>query len=224
MKSNFFHLCFIIDKSGSMYQSVNDVIGGFKKIVDDQKAIKEGTCAVSLFTFNDVVNKDYLGVDINEIKDLEYSPRGLTAMNDGIGTAIDEVGVWLSNMPEEERPEQNLIVIMTDGEENSSKEYSLSKVKEMIKHQESKYNWKFMYVGTDITSKKDAENLGIGIKTYSTRKNFGNSYTIVSSAMSNYRMSSESIATKLGKLSEELCAESDKLTENTEKELGRKID
>lgn len=99
----------------------------------------------------------------------QYCPNGLTAMNDGIGTAIDKIGKWLSDMSEEERPSKNLIIIMTDGEENASKEYTLAKVQEMIKHQTEKYDWSFVYMGMDITSKDTAESLGIKSRSYTSK-------------------------------------------------------
>ena len=86
------NICFIIDKSGSMYPSTEDVIGGFNRIVEEQKAIKDGKVTVSLYTFNEKVTEEYLGVDINDIKKFEYAAGGSTAMNDGIGTGIYKVG------------------------------------------------------------------------------------------------------------------------------------
>lgn len=225
MKENFIHVCFVVDKSGSMYSSRNDVIGGFKKVIDEQKAQKEGQCSVSLFTFNGAVKEDYLGRDVNEIDGLDdYNPSGMTAMNDGIGTAIDRVGEWLRDMPESERPEQNLIVIMTDGEENSSHKYTLAKVKEMIQHQTEKYSWRFMYIGTDITTTKDADNLGIKMSAFSSRSNYSRSYDIINSATNAYRMSKGiSTASKLANMDSSLIADADALTSATEAELGVKI-
>lgn len=190
MKSNFIHVCFIIDQSSSMWTSINDVKGGFTKVIEDQKeTLKkvDGSCAVSLYTFGSTVEKHFIGKDISEVSPkLDYTPYGMTAMNDGIGTAIDEIGKWLSDMPENERPEKNLIVIITDGEENYSKEYSFDKVKKSIKHQEEKYNWTFMYLGTDITNTKDVDKLGIKTRGYSVRSKMGNSYDVISSVTSSY--------------------------------------
>ena len=226
MKENFIHVCFVVDKSGSMYSSKNDVIGGFKKVIDEQKAMQSGQCSVSLFTFNGAVREDYLGRDVHEINGLDdYEPGGMTAMNDGIGTAIDRVGEWLRDMPESERPEQNLIVIMTDGEENSSHKYTLARVKEMIKHQTDKYSWRFMYIGTDITTTKDADELGIKMSAYSSRSNYSQSYDIINAATCAYRMSEKGIssASKLANMDMSLAANADALTAATETELGMKI-
>ena len=190
MKNNFVHVCFILDESGSMSSSIDDVKGSIKSVIDEQKKEKDGTCSISLFRFGTNVTKDFVGKDINEIDEIKYEPRGVTSMNDGIGTAIDEIGKWLSDMKEEDRPSKNLIVIMTDGKENNSKEYSLSKVKEMIKHQEEKYNWSFIYMGADITSKKDSDDLGIRSSVYFSKKNMGNSYNVINSATKCLRKAS----------------------------------
>ena len=189
MKSNFIHVCFVIDESSSMFDSVLDVKGGFKKIIEEQKANVEGTCAVSIFRFASYVkNPDFIMKDVNEIdNELKYNPSGCTAMYDGIGTAIDKVGEVLKDMPEEERPEKNLIVIMTDGEENSSKEYQPSKVREMIKHQEDKYNWTFLYIGTDISNTNDADRVGVNYKFANIRSKMGKAYDTINTVVSCYR-------------------------------------
>lgn len=230
-KKNYIHVCFIIDESGSMSGSESDVIGGFNKMIAEQKEIKEGQCSVSFFSFANDVRERFIGKDVNDVKELkpgrlvsndffsffsstvsvtasssndivdvdvnivegendplyQYRPAGGTAMNDGIATAINKIGKWLSDMPEEERPSKNLIVIMTDGEENSSREYTLAKVQEMIKHQTEKYDWSFVYMGMDITSKYTADNLGISNRSFSSKasssvyknySNLGNSATM----------------------------------------------
>lgn len=190
MKENFVHVVFVVDESGSMFPSQSDVIGGFKKVIDEQKAVKDGSCAISLFKFATNVKEVFIGKDVNEVKYLDknnYSPDGLTAMNDGIGYAIDKVGEWLRNMKEEERPEKNLVVIMTDGCENHSKDYTIDKVREMIKHQEEKYSWTFLYLGTDITDATAAKDYGFVNRGYSSRSNIGESYDFVNTSLNSYR-------------------------------------
>ena len=187
MKDNFIHVAFVIDSSGSMYRSISDVIGGFNKTIAEQKNVEKGECAISLFTFNGNVEEHYLGKDINDIDNFNYCPNGMTALYDGVGQAIDKIGKWLSNMDESERPSKNLIVIMTDGAENSSKEYTSNQVKDMIKHQEEVYDWSFVYMGTDLTNINDAKDLGIRMSSVSSRKDLGNSYDIINSVTSCYR-------------------------------------
>ena len=189
MKSNFIHVCFIIDESSSMWTSVSDVKGGFAKIIEEQRSNENGTCAISIFRFATYPKEaDFIMEDIENVyPELAYNPSGCTAMYDGIGKAIDEIGERLAAMPEEERPEKNLIVIMTDGEENSSRIYQPSKIREMIKHQQDKYNWTFLYIGTDISNTNDADRIGIGRKFATTRNKLYKSYDTVNGVVSCYR-------------------------------------
>ena len=226
MKSNFIHVCFVIDESSSMYDSVEDVKGGFKKIIDEQKANKDGSCAISIFRFASKVSPaDFVMKDVNEINnELKYSPCGCTALYDGVGTAIDTIGNTLNDMPEEERPEKNLIVIMTDGEENSSCEYPSSKVKEMIKHQEDKYSWTFLYIGTDISNTKDADRIGISRKFATTRSKMSNSYDTINTVSSCFRNTSGTTSARYATM--DACLSSEINTNNAEysKDTGIKIE
>ena len=214
MKDNFIHVCFVIDESGSMSGTEGDVIGGFKKVVDEQKAIENGTCSVSYFKFASDVEKVYIGKDINEVEYLDgkYHPGGLTALFDGVGTAIDEIGKWIDKMPESEKPEKNLIVVMTDGGENNSKDYTASKVKEMIKHQEDKYNWSFIYMGSDLKDAQDANSLGFGTKLYSSKSDYINNYDTINVVLSCYRCMTGSTELKSDVLNETLCASAEEAT------------
>lgn len=268
MKQNFIHVCFIIDESGSMSGSEKDIIGGFNKTIEEQKNIKDGSCSVSFFSFNDNVIERFIGKDVNDVKELtqgsiwgtkftsfsntlsmsslningvcdvtidyeekennplyQYAPSGCTAMNDGIGTAIDKIGKWLSDMPEEERPSKNLIVIMTDGEENASREYTLSKVQEMIKHQTEKYDWSFVYMGMDVTNKKTADDLGINSRSFASKSSNSlyKNYSNISNSATCYRSCCDGIsasATMDAYLSTELKND----TVLYENEIGMKID
>lgn len=86
----------------------------------------------------------------------KYYPRGGTSLYDSIAYTINLVGANLSNLKEEERPGTILFVIITDGEENSSIEYSGTQVGEMINHQRDRYNWKFMFIGSSEAALNDA--------------------------------------------------------------------
>ena len=194
MKSNLLHICFVLDESGSMYNSANDVVGGFQKLVEEQKTEKDGECIISLYRFSSKVTNDYIGKPVNEISNLEYSPGGCTAMNDGVGTAIDEIGKWLSDMDEAERPSKNIIVIMTDGQENCSREYTFDSVKYKIQHQEEKYNWTFIYMGTNLLDLKDANRLGIKMRSVSGSDNIASNYSHIDNYAKALRRSIDTTA------------------------------
>ena len=207
MKSNLLHICFVLDESGSMYNSVDDVIGGFQKLIDEQKGEKNGECIISLYRFSDTVKKDYIGKPVDEVSKLIYSPGGCTAMNDGVGTAIDEIGKWLSDMDESERPSKNMIVIMTDGQENASKEYNFDTVKAKIKHQEEKYSWTFVYMGTNLQDLKDANRLGIKMRSVSGSRNIAANYSHIDTYAKALRNSTNaaSVAAADALLTRQLC-------------------
>ena len=187
MKDKLIHVCFVIDSSGSMSGSEKDVIGGFEKTIKEQKEIKDGECIVSLYEFASGVKQVYLGKKLDEVNGLDYNVGGMTRLWDGLGTAIDDVGKWLADMPEEERPSKNLIVVITDGGENSSTEYRLKDIRDRIKEQTEKYNWSFIYLGNDLSDAKDADDIGIKFKGFTTKKKFYNNYDVISTGVTAYR-------------------------------------
>ena len=207
MKSNLLHICFVLDESGSMYNSIDDVTEGFQKLIDEQRKEKNGECIISLYRFSNTVKKDYIGKPVDEVPRLTYSPWGCTAMNDGVGTAIDEIGKWLSDMDESERPSKNMIVIMTDGKENASKEYDFDVVKKKIKHQEEKYSWTFVYMGTNLQDLKDANRLGIKMRSVSDSRNIAANYSHIDTYAKALRSSTNtaSVAAADALLTRQLC-------------------
>ena len=225
MKANFIHVCFIVDSSGSMALSIDDVKGGFKKIIEEQKANTEGECAVSYFDFNSKVTEVYRGKNVKDINsELEYTPFGMTALMDGVGIAIDTIGKWLNSMPEDEKPEQNMIVIITDGGENFSKEYSANRVREMIKHQQDKYSWNFVFLGADLNNVKDAIDLGIATRGVTTKSTLGKSYDIINSSISLYRNTSGTKDQKLDTVNTYLSNSVDIMNDEYQKATGINID
>lgn len=190
MKDKLVHVCFVIDSSGSMMGSEKDVIGGFKKTIEEQKAVKDGDCVVSLYEFDSTVKKVYLGKKLEDVGEFQYNVGGMTRLYDGIGTAVDEVGKWLSDMKEEDRPSKNIVVIITDGGENSSTEYRLKDIKDRIKTQENVYNWSFVYLGNDLSDAKDADDIGIKFKGFTSKKKFYNNYNVISTGLTAYRCAS----------------------------------
>lgn len=148
-----------------------------------------------MFDDNYELLHDHLKIKtIKELTNKEYYARGCTALLDAIGKTINSIGRRLANTSEDERPEKVIIVITTDGFENSSKEFSKTKIKEMIEHQQSKYNWTFIFLGANMDAVGEATSLGINpafSKTYTANKIGTQSvYNSVTKAMSCMRSSS----------------------------------
>lgn len=144
-------LVFLIDRSGSMYGSEEDTIGGFNSFLEKERA-KEFDTKVTTVLFDHEYEVLYKRKSINEVKNLtrdEYYVRGSTALLDAIGKTITTLDREIEN--------KVLFVIMTDGMENASVEFSKSQIKNMI----SNHDWEFLYIGADIDSYSEAGSIGI---------------------------------------------------------------
>lgn len=160
---NLTEIVFILDASGSMAGVVNDTIGGFNSMLERQKKA-EGEAYLSTVLFDDESTVLYDRVDINKVKpltDKEYVVGGCTALLDAVGGAIHHIGTIHKYARDEDRPSKTLFVIITDGEENASHRYDYDRVKKMIKRQENKYGWEFMFLGANIDAAAAARNIGI---------------------------------------------------------------
>ncbi|MEN0648134.1 vWA domain-containing protein [Caldifermentibacillus hisashii] len=161
MKQNKTEIIFLLDRSGSMSGLEKDTIGGFNALI--QKQCQLGETILTTILFDDKYEILWNGVDAIKIKltEKEYFVRGTTALLDAIGKTILDVSFRLGNMKDEDKPDHLLFVITTDGMENASKEFSYEKVKEMIRNQQEKHGWEFMFLGANIDVEEEAEQLGI---------------------------------------------------------------
>ncbi len=154
----------ILDKSGSMQSVRTDTVGGYNTFVDSQKQLP-GECDITLIQFNDTREFTYKSADVKKLNEglllEQYKPDRGTALLDAIGVAINEKGAELATIPEEQRPGKVMFVIITDGEENASKDFDYAKIKEMIEHQKSVYNWDFTFLGANIDTFSVADSIGI---------------------------------------------------------------
>ena len=162
-KGNLTELVFILDRSGSMSGLEKDTIGGFNAMIEKQKR-EDGECFVSTVLFDNVSEVLHDRVKLSEIKpmtDNDYTVRGCTALLDAIGGAIHHIGNIHKYARPEDVPEHTMFIITTDGMENASRRYTSEKVKEMIKRQEEKYGWEFLFVAANIDAVETAQNIGI---------------------------------------------------------------
>ena len=189
MKKNLTEMVFILDRSGSMQSLTDDTIGGFNSMVEKQKK-EDGEAYITTVLFDDYYEVLHDHIDIQKIKPItnkEYYARGCTALLDAVGKTINSVGSRLSGTPEDERPDNVIFVITTDGFENASKEFTKSIIREMIEHQQDKYSWTFIFLGANMDAVGEAASLGINTdfaRTY-TADTWGTQsvYNSVSAAM-----------------------------------------
>lgn len=163
MKENYSDITVVLDRSGSMEPLTHEVIGAFNAFVDEQKQV-EGEASFTLIQFDDRYEVNCNAVDIQEVTHLDettYVPRGMTALFDAVGKAIISTGTRLSEMDEADRPDKVIFLIQTDGEENASQEFSLNRIKAMIKEQQEVYSWEFVFLGANIDAVSVAADIGI---------------------------------------------------------------
>jgi hypothetical protein len=163
MDNNAVEILVIQDRSGSMGSVRDATIEGFNAFLADQKATP-GTAILSLVQFDDNYEQPHDRKLLTEVPPLTretYVPRWNTALYDAACRSIDELGEKLARLPEDQRPGQVVVVIQTDGEENSSFHFNLSDLKERIQKQTNVYNWKFMFFGANIDAYAVAGSFGI---------------------------------------------------------------
>lgn len=222
MKENFIHVCFIIDSSGSMCGSEADVIGGFKRVVNEQKANKNGSCVISIIDFSNYSEIVCVGKDVNDINpDFNYVVGGGTALLDAIYIGIEKTHKW--NMAQDDKPEKTMVVIMTDGGENCSRTYSRQIVKDKIAEMETEFGWSFVYLGADLTNVNDASSLGIKTRGVSTKSNMMSNYDAVNAAVSTFRCATGDSQVKYATMDMAMNNAVETLNANYETSTGIKI-
>lgn len=164
MKQNSTQIVVILDRSGSMQSCQKQTIDNFNEFVDQQKA-QPGEGRLRLVQFDDQYEflYDKRLQDVEHLTEKTFMPRGMTALNDAIGRTCDEVGRSLASMPDHSRPGKVIVVILTDGCENNSHQYTKSRVAEIVKHQRDKYNWAFIFMGADEQAVLQAQQYNIPI-------------------------------------------------------------
>ena len=155
MTEKLTEMVFIIDRSGSMSGLEEDTIGGFNSMIEKQK--KEGNAIVSTILFSNDIEILHDRVELEKIKkmtDKEYFVTASTALLDAVGGTIERIKHKQNES--ENVPDATLFVIITDGMENSSREYSYKKVKGLIEKQKER-GWDFLFLGANIDVAEEAE-------------------------------------------------------------------
>lgn len=193
MGSNLTEIVFLLDRSGSMAGLENDTINGFDAFIEKQRHAN-GTTLVTAVLFDHEYQLLWDGISAADARltSNEYYVRGSTALLDAVGKTILDVGRRLAMLPKGERADKVIFVITTDGLENSSREFTYQKVKQLINHQQQKYGWDFIFLGANIDIAKEADSLGINqddaFKFQSTEAGIANMYCLVSEAVAKKRL------------------------------------
>ena len=160
MKKGLTELVFIIDRSGSMAGLEKDTIGGFNSMIEKQKKLGVDV-RVTAVLFNDKTDLLYARRYIQNVRPLterEYETGGTTALLDAVGGTILKME---RSKATECGKTKVIFVIITDGMENASMEFTKLKVKQMISDKQEKDGWDFIYLGANIDAAQEAGAIGV---------------------------------------------------------------
>lgn len=169
--NNYVHILAIVDKSGSMHgvhKQMEEALNSFFK----EQAEVDGKCLVDYVQFsagsrfatppvwnrnnfrlestgNNGYEKVYEDRPVGEAEAV-IQPGGGTALLDAIGRGTVELGRKLKALPEVHRPGKVMVVVVTDGEENSSLTYTKEDIKALLAKQQEVYSWDYVFLGANI--------------------------------------------------------------------------
>lgn len=191
------HLLLVIDRSGSMSAVKDEAQAAVNRFLEDQKKV-EGECELTLIDFDaggpdwyrTVYNGPLEGFDTYEL-----DPRGMTALYDAVGRSVTELGRVFAERDEDDRPDNVIVVVQTDGLENSSKEFTANRVKELIAQQTKDYKWSFVFLGMGAETWDTGRAMGIGnnIRATGTAQSYGSTYEVLTAEVTASRVSSSAI-------------------------------
>lgn len=194
MKKGLTELVFILDRSGSMAGLEKDTIGGFNGMLKKQKR-KDGEANVTTVLFDDryeLIHDRFSIQSVRPLTEKEYYVRGCTALLDAVGKTIHQMGNTQKYLAEDLKAEKVIFVIITDGLENASREYSYERIRHMIRRKKSRYGWEFLFLGANMDAVSEAQKFGIRADRAVTFENDGQGVE------TNYRVVEQTISCMRG--------------------------
>lgn len=194
-------ICLILDRSGSMGGRETDVIGGVNRFLADQKKLPD-PASVALVRFDTGAIERF-----REMQDLagcaeldanDFQPRGGTPLLDAIGQTLTKLDEDWKVV----KPDAAIVVVVTDGYENSSREFTKGRIKDMIESREKSGKWSFIYLGANVDAFAEGGAMGFAAHNTasydSTARGTHALYASVSASVSAKRMSHDLNAGALG--------------------------
>ncbi|MBX0301131.1 VWA domain-containing protein [Cryobacterium sp. 1639] len=181
---NYSALLLIIDRSGSMAGIRDDMVGGLSTMLAEQAA-EPGRLTVDIVTFDTEIETQCSLADPATVA-ITLEPRGATALFDAIGQSVTSFGRVLAALPEHTRPDTVQVVVVTDGEENSSREFGLDAVRALVTQQKEQYSWGFMFLGANQDAVLSGERLGFDADSSMTYSAGAEAVSSMSASMGRY--------------------------------------
>jgi Mg-chelatase subunit ChlD len=191
------HVSVILDRSGSMGSIRNDTIGGFNTFLNEQRR-QQGKATLTLVQFDsqdpyEVIHRVRTVGEVPELTQATYVPRANTPLLDAVGRGINDLEKCLFDMESSERPGKVIFVVITDGQENASREFRRDQILKMIKDKEGHCGWQFVFLSADLDAMEDAVQQGFqtrfSLAFDKTGKGTRDAWGSVSERIANVRMS-----------------------------------
>lgn len=170
-KENYTHITVAMDRSGSMIDIASDMEGGLASFIETQKEV-EGSATFSFYRFDAEIEKIHEFEDLSNVQNLALEPRGMTALFDAIGISMTETRSKVLEMEEDDRPDKVVCIFITDGHENSSREYTRETIMGMITELQSEDEanpepdengifWEFVFMGANQDAVAAGGSMGV---------------------------------------------------------------
>jgi Mg-chelatase subunit ChlD len=161
------HISIVLDRSGSMASIAADMVGGFNQFLRNQRET-QGEARVTLAQFDSEDPFEVLidGIPLEQVEDLDqaaYQPRATTPLYDAVGRMIVRIDKEIEQRAAGGLPgEDQLVLIITDGMENSSTRYTRAKVFQMISERREQ-GWVFVFLGADQDVYAEGDKVGVAV-------------------------------------------------------------
>jgi len=195
MNKELTEIVVVLDKSGSMGSVRSDTIGGFNTFLKDQKELP-GEAVFTFVTFDTdykFVEQGTLLENVKELTNETYNPGGMTALLDAVGKTINDVVSRHASLDEDEKPGKTILVVLTDGEENSSIEFKTNTdISKMIKEREDA-GWEVVFLGADIDAWADGSKMGFSKMRGMDKSDMLSNMSKMSFYTANYRTTGQQL-------------------------------
>lgn len=217
------HISVLLDRSGSMESIRDDTIGGFNAFLEQQKR-ESGHATMTVVQFDtqdayEVLNR-FVPIElVDPLSRASFVPRATTPLFDALGRAINDVNQTLDALKDENRPRNVIMVVVTDGRENSSREFSKRDVERMIQDKTAS-GWQFVYLSADLTSFSDARELGFSANSSmafaKSAKGTARAWDSLSTTLSRFR-NADARAVEFSDADRKNCGDEDNANGDSEK-------
>lgn len=159
------HIAVILDRTGSMESIREDTIGGFNAFLQKQQSVP-GKATMTLVQFDsqdpyEIIHRFKPIEQVPELTRETYVPRAMTPLLDALGRGINDLEKSIGALKKGDRPSKIVFVVITDGQENASREFRKDQISKMIKKKTDQSGWQFVFLSADLDAIGDAMSVGI---------------------------------------------------------------